>query len=363
LTLLSGDRLELYPIALKRRPAAVQPATSRRPEFTTGHRLLPDSVCLYSGGADSFSGAAFLLRRRRRPILVSHSVGPVSGLQQRLFASLRSVFPQLPASRLLQTGAHPNQKRARLNAHGSPHYWRPRDFLQRLRSIFFFSLAAMAARAAGIDELFMCENGIVGAAIVFAPIDDTPFTTRPTEPHYLRAVEEFLWLALVRPGLRIRNPFQYLTKGEVLLGAAELGLRDDLHRTVSCWRSGNRGVRNCGQCVPCLFRQLAFDEAGLPPAPEPYAYQHPIPFPDWRTWDSREVERLADIRAYCAQALDGGVPWLMQHELAVADAVDVTGGAVTKKSPGSSDRRDTLAPIRMARTILRFANATVARLP
>jgi hypothetical protein len=250
-------------------------------------------------------------------------------------------------------------------AQGHKVYWKTQDDLQRLRSIFFFSLAAIVAQALNIKEVLMCENGLVGAAIIFSPRDDNPSTTRPAEPHYLRAVEHFLQRALDYPELRIRNPFQYMTKGEVLAYADHLGLRRSLYRTVSCWRSGNRGVKNCGQCVPCLFRQLAFDEAGLPAPPNAYGYQHPIPRRNWRAWNSQELERLEDIREYCKQAVRGGTRWLFENELAVVDAIDVTGGPLrrTSKEPADSELRDVLAPRKMAQVILRFARTTLNRLP
>jgi hypothetical protein len=53
----------------------------------------------------------------------------------------------------------------------------------------------------------------------------------------------------------------------------------------------------------------------------------------------------------------------MGRELAVIDAIDVTGGSVARQSVGSSERRDRLAPKKVARLLLRFAEATVKRLP
>jgi 7-cyano-7-deazaguanine synthase in queuosine biosynthesis len=363
---LSGDTLEFHPIQLPKIPPAALPL----PGVET-HGLSPfdgkppDCVCLYSGGADSFAGAAYLLSHGRRPIFVSHSVGPISGLQRRLFDDLRARFPALDPRQLVQLRSYPNTTKMKREAGGRKLYWKNRDDLQRLRSIFFFSLAAIVAQSFDIKEIFMCENGLIGAAIIFSPRDDNPSTTRPAEPHYLRAVEHFLQRALEYPELRIRNPFQYMTKGEVLAYADRLGLRDSLYRTVSCWRSGNRGVKNCGQCVPCLFRQLAFDEAGLPSPPSAYSYQHPIPRRNWRAWNSRELERLEDIREYCRRVVQGGTCWLIENELAVVDAIDVTGGPLrrTSQEPAKRESRDKLAPCKMSQVILRFAHATLTRLP
>lgn len=362
---LSGDTLHFHPVQLPRTPAAALPSDVAGARGLPTDGSSPDCVCLYSGGADSFAGAAYLLAHGRRPALVSHSVGPVSGLQARLLDDLRERFPALDPDWLVQIRSYPNTTRMKREAGTRALYWRSRDDLQRLRSIFFFSLAAIVAQALGVNEVFMCENGLIGAAIVFSPRDDNPSTTRPAEPHYLRAVEHFLRRALDFPELRIRNPFQYMTKGEVLADTDRLGLRRSLYRTVSCWRSGNQGLKNCGQCVPCLFRQLAFSEAGLPDQPDAYGYRHPIPFPNWRDWNSRELERLEDIREYCRKAVVGGTRWLIENELAVVDAIDVTGGSVRRTSRQNTDgeSRDELAPRKMAQVILRFARATLKRLP
>jgi 7-cyano-7-deazaguanine synthase in queuosine biosynthesis len=359
---LSRDMLHFYPIKIPKRPQlALSPPCAKQLGLLSSAPE-PDSVCLFSGGADSFCGAAYLLSRRRRPVLVSQSIGPVSGLQRRLFEALRTRFPSLPPDRLVQIRTHPNAtKIARENPRARLR-WASRDKLQRLRSMFFFSLAGIVAQANDVDEIFMCENGIIGAAIVFAPIDDTPYTTRPAEPHFLRAMQDLLRSALARPRLTIRNPFQYMTKGQVLSLASDMGLRDSLYRTVSCWRSGNCGIRNCGQCAPCLFRQLAFDEAALPPAPQAYAYRHPIPRRDWRRWNSHELPRLIDIREYCDNAVRIGIARLMCTELAVVDAIDVTCGSGSGTPTQQPETLDSVAPHKMARAILRFARATLRRL-
>ena len=298
-------------------------------------------------------------------LLVSHSVGPISGLQKRLFAELRARFPSLEPHWLVQFRSQPRTTRIMREAQGRKLFWRTNDHLQRLRSIFFFSVAGIIAQAIDVKEIFMCENGLIGAAIVFSSRDDNPSTTRPAEPHYLRSMESFLRQALEFEGLQIRNPFQYMTKGEVLTLASNLGLRSALYQTVSCWRSGNRGVRNCGQCVPCLFRQLAFDEADFPPPPQKYKYQHPIPKRNWRRWNSSELERLEDIRQYCQTAVEEGTRWFFENEFAVVDAIDVTHGPTRKRKGRASDQDvlDNQAPRKMAQVILRFAEATLERLP
>lgn len=357
---LSNDRLQFEAIALARKPPLARAAAlSSTDELRRVYR--PDCVCLFSGGADSFSGAAYLLSIGRRPLLIGHAVGPISGRQQELFEALRERFPELPPQALIQTRSYPCSPRR-----GEPRpdwMWRQRDDLQRLRSMYFLSLAALIGAGHGLEEFFLCENGLIGAAIVWAPNQDTPYTTRPAEPHYLRQMQSFLSSALDRT-LQIRNPFQYLTKGEVLRGTAELGLTRTLYRTVSCWRSGNRGIRNCGQCVPCMFRQLAFDEAGLAD-PQADGYAHPIPRTRWADWDSPARHRLFALRDYAARiASPRGRTRLLAEEPAVTDAIDVTGGPadVVRVNSEAQQALDDAAPELMAGTIERFARHIATRL-
>jgi hypothetical protein len=52
----------------------------------------------------------------------------------------------------------------------------------------------------------------------------------------------------------------------------------------------------------------------------------------------------------------------MGNELAVTDAIDVTGGPVEKKPPQNTESLDEASPRNVARVILRFARAVVMRL-
>jgi 7-cyano-7-deazaguanine synthase in queuosine biosynthesis len=356
---LSADRLHFTPVPLRHGVADAEPLQNKGP--TSSDKDRADCVCLFSGGADSFCGAAHLLKHRRKPLFVCLSVGGVARRQRELFDAIRARFPRLSADSLVQLTPWPNSwPRDRRPRRG----WQHRDSLQRLRAMFFFSLAAVVGRPRGIDEIFMCENGIIGAAIAFSPSLDNATTTHPAEPTFLRAMEKVLQETLDTPALRIRNPFQYMTKGEVLRECAKSGLAEMLPRTVSCWQSGRKGISNCGTCVPCLFRQLAFDESDLA---ERGTYRlHAIPEGKaWPQWKSSELSRLRSVATYSRDALRRGVNGLMMDEPAVFDAIDVTRGPTVRQSVSVQelDKLDETAPCKMARTILRFARASIARLP
>ncbi|MFE3196850.1 7-cyano-7-deazaguanine synthase QueC [Embleya sp. NPDC059237] len=68
------------------------------------------------------------------------------------------------------------------------------------------------------------------------------------------------------PGFRLEAPFLHLTKADVVLSAAQLGVPFEL--TWSCYRGGSE---HCGTCSTCIERRQAFTEAGVP---DPTRYAH-----------------------------------------------------------------------------------------
>lgn len=353
---LSDDRLSFRPLGLTRSVANKLPLQPDPAATST----TCDCTALFSGGADSFCGAVHLLRHGRLPRFVSHSIGPISRRQQILHAALEQRFSQLPSDALLQTRACP---RLQTNAAKNPRKWRSRDSLNRLRSLYFLSIAAIAAKSLGVRDVFICENGVIGSAIPFSASAENPHTTRPAESNYLRKLEAFLRVVLSYP-IRIRNPFQFMTKGEVLAEAISAGLSTELFATVSCWRSGNQGIKNCGQCVPCMFRQLAFAEAGVARTPKEYKYSHPIPSgPGWKRWDSPFIVRLEEVREFCTRAAKrNGVQWLLGNEPRVIDAVDVASLAASNSDAVSRRNDDSTAPQKTAEMLRRFSQAVIRRL-
>jgi hypothetical protein len=64
--------------------------------------------------------------------------------------------------------------------------------------------------------------------------------------------------------LRMENPYQLKTKGEMLKECADKKLLlPNACRTTSCGRFLIHGHKHCGRCVPCLVRRAAFVGAGM----------------------------------------------------------------------------------------------------
>jgi 7-cyano-7-deazaguanine synthase in queuosine biosynthesis len=217
----------------------------------------PVRVALYSGGLDSFAGAAQALKHSEVKSFVFVS-GVTHARQQ---AGQRAQIWQLRRT-----------TSAAIYHIGVPYglCWattqgeRKEESSQRTRGFLFLTLGACSALAAGIRELFLYENG-VGA--INLPYDATQLGTyngRATHPTTLLRMEGFIRI-LTGEAFSIRNPFLFATKGEMCSDDAVRELARFVPLTFSCdgfpVRAKNRA--QCGCCTSCLLRRLALESAGL----------------------------------------------------------------------------------------------------
>jgi len=218
-----------------------------------------DCACLLSGGLDSFAGAVALLEGGRRPLFVTHrSANPtihaaqrhVLDVLEREYAGLfRAVLVPLGTSRV-DDPDHPLPPDEE------------RETSQRARSLWYLALGAVGACVAGVEELFICENGVLAAHVPMTASRLGSLSTRTAHPSVLAMFREIAAEALSHD-LEIINPFAAQTKAEVVGRILRRRIPEgDIRATESCWQSGRR-PRPCGACVPCLMRQLALADAGL----------------------------------------------------------------------------------------------------
>ncbi|SCZ73907.1 7-cyano-7-deazaguanine synthase (queuosine biosynthesis) [Epibacterium ulvae] len=222
-----------------------------------------DSVCLYSGGLDSWLGAKHLTAGGKNPILVSHSYPQDARRQNYLYDRLG-----YPLQRF-SLNASPRQS-------GSAN-----DTTMRGRSFNFLAMGAVCADAVaelnGLNQvpLYIPENGFIALNAPLTPRRVGSHSTRTAHPNYLSQLQELF----SRVGIRanIGNPFWTLTKGEMMKNAA-LTADDQRHacQTVSCgkWK---RKSEQCGRCLPCLIRRASFHKAGIVDS-TPYTYSIPQNF-------------------------------------------------------------------------------------
>jgi hypothetical protein len=215
---------------------------------------------LFSGGLDSFCGAVFALTApsaaATAPTFVAHRDNPVVAAAQR--RSSAWITTTLPSTFTLQT--------LRL-AQAEPKL----EPTERSRSLLFAALGIATATGRGAQQLHVPENGWTSLNPPLRANRGGWLSTRSTHPQTFALLGELL----DRLGLAIdvTNPYDWLTKGELVQAAAQPGGPDfptGVAGTLSCakldgrlYAGGHPGL-NCGLCVACLVRRAAIRAAGIP---------------------------------------------------------------------------------------------------
>ena len=203
-----------------------------------------DVICLLSGGMDSLIGAIDLIAQGGKPLLVSQ-VAKGDKFDQQRFAKILA----------------PNSMHLQVNHNASPPV--PSERSQRGRSLVFFGLGVLAATCletygdgAKVD-LLVPENGFISLNVPLTPLRLGSLSTRTTHPFYLASLQSLFDKAGL--SIRIRNPYQFRTKGEMLVSCQDQALLKSLiGGSTSCGRYARTGFTQCGRCVPCLVRRAAF---------------------------------------------------------------------------------------------------------
>ncbi len=238
-----------------------------------------DAVCLLSGGVDSLVGALDLRAVGKKPLLVSQIAKGDKTFQRELGQAIGE-----------------NNLHLQLNHNASP----PPGFSersQRARSLVFIAYGVLAATSLnryreGQDvELFIPENGFISLNVPLTPLRLASHSTRTTHPFYIAKIQRMLEVA----GLNVRliNPYQFLTKGEMLAACKDQSsLMDYAGKTTSCGRYARHTFQHCGRCVPCLIRRAAFQRWGIPDPTPSYRYKN-IGSPGTQFRDFDDVRSVA----------------------------------------------------------------------
>lgn len=217
-----------------------------------------DCVSLISGGLDSFIGNLDLVAGGMHPFAVSQTVvGDAEN--QRGFARMMGL------------------RHLQLN-HNADVPDKETPSTQRARSLIFFAFGVLAAttlkkyRDGATTTLYVCENGFMS---INPPLTDMrlgSLSTRTTHPVFFGLVHKLFDAAELR--VRMENPYQFKTKGEMLKACADQKLLTaNASKTTSCGRYLIYGHTHCGRCVPCLVRRAAFQASGVTDATK-YVYRN-----------------------------------------------------------------------------------------
>jgi len=215
------------------------------------------TVSLFSGGLDSLIGIIDWLEAHPREsiLLVGHHDPRIGGPlldQKTVFADLQPFYKGRIQPCFMAVGADSGD-----------------DTTLRGRSFLFLTLGLyVASTISPTTPLIVPENGTMALNVPLTPSRDGSCSTRTVHPYYLYLLHETL------TGLGIRNPIEtplgLKSKGECvaecLNSKALLGAIFD---TVSCAKRGHkrtwhrRDVKECGRCLPCIYRRAALHKVGL----------------------------------------------------------------------------------------------------
>lgn len=210
-----------------------------------------NSVCLFSGGLDSFCGAIKLLEQGDSPCLFGHNEYPkLRKKQNDLAAMFREEYKEQTAN-----SRAPENSQGKLT--GS-------ENTSRGRSLLFLCAALTIANIIGNDiPVYIPENGFIGLNIPLTDSRKGSCSTRTTHPYFLKCFK----LILENVGIKnpILNPFAFFTKREIVDSVKNtIAFKRGFADTISCSHPCNRGLNkygvreyplNCGYCYPCLIRK------------------------------------------------------------------------------------------------------------
>jgi 7-cyano-7-deazaguanine synthase in queuosine biosynthesis len=223
--------------------------------------LLPEKICgpirvaLFSGGLDSFAGAALQLRIPDLTHIFVSGVthGRMEVGQQQQMSLLRN---SVPANvRPLQIWYGLKDKKV---------LDKTLERSQRSRAFMHVTLGAIAALQAGAKELYMYENGFGALNLPFNATQVGIETSKAANPVFHRPMEKFIE-RVSGASFQIINPFLFLTKAQSLRLACVEKFGISLADTFSCdrfpdWREGKP---QCGTCASCILRRLSLEAADL----------------------------------------------------------------------------------------------------
>ncbi len=249
---------DFWKISFVRRRESYRQAKDDKYLFANKPRK-PIHVALFSGGLDSFCGAA--IQMAKFPLSSYVFVSAVSNQRQlraqreQVKAITREFSPQDVRHVAIPFGIRWQGKKIRGAAE---------ERSQRGRGFLFLTLGAVTAIASGSSELSVYENGVGAINLPYDASQLSAASTRAVHPVTLLKMADFV-RALRGGKFRVNNPFLYSTKGDMCRQLAVQHVSGYLRMTFSCdgFPVQTRNKPQCGTCTSCLLRRASIHTAGL----------------------------------------------------------------------------------------------------
>lgn len=249
-----------------------------------------DAIALFSGGLDSYAGAACWLEEhpaKQLGLLSLSTSTVVTKVQRDLAARLKERF----TGRVMWLSVP-------LSLIKAPDIERS----QRTRGFLYTAVAAAVARWAKASEVLVFENGYGSLNPRLVEHQQGAQATKSTHPDVLRKFERTYLLAGFEAPIQL--PYGDRTKAELLASIPD-DLREAIRLTVSCdgFPLRTKTIKQCGTCGSCILRQQAISVAGLSVFDrtdyKESAFDSPIPSKHlWlmasQAWQFSRGEALAD---------------------------------------------------------------------
>jgi len=212
-----------------------------------------DKVVLFSGGLDSGAAAAEYFQLGPPVIYVTKYVTGISEVHH-LLSDIKNAYGKQD---LVHHAAFYISPRGSVTEH-------TKENTRRTRTFLYASLALVTARAFGIDEVCICENGPLAINI---QLNRAMEPTRHTHSDFLMGMES-LAESVFGKKINFQNPYELTTKGamtRIFKKHPDLALR-----TNSCWyrqfsgKGSQYGKGHCGYCLPCLIRLVSLKTSKIP---------------------------------------------------------------------------------------------------
>lgn len=235
--------------------------------------FIPAKICLFSGGLDSLVGSYELLKTNSKPLLVSHYDVAMNGPnkdQNELVSKLESIF------KIREDFDWVDNRVGAVK--GSS---KKLETTFRSRSILFIGMATYLAHNLTPNISFnIPENGTISLNIPLSVSRRSSCSTKTTHPYFLILVNK----VLNRLGIltSVENPYEYNTKGEMLLPhGSDAFFKTLVEISNSCGKGGHKvwwykfyhnnhsgstfdtsDLHHCGKCMPCIYRRAAMNKVG-----------------------------------------------------------------------------------------------------
>lgn len=215
------------------------------------------TICMFSGGLDSFIGAINLLEDTDADdtLFVSHYGGGkgVIEYQRALTTSLINAYNL----------SQDNFKSFYASAKNGV------EDTTRTRSFMFFAHAIVLGTTMDKKiKLIIPENGLISLNIPLTNSRLGSSSTRTTHPYYIKLLKKLI--NNLNIDIEIENPYQFKTKGEMILECRNLEfLKENIDDTMSCSHpdqgrmNGDTFTSHCGYCLPCVIRRASIFKAKM----------------------------------------------------------------------------------------------------